>query len=353
VGTRPPFPFEILQTPGFTGTSKRPNVVRCKKDASYNIEASLFPPQGGAGKYNLRTRPATPSACQSAWHAVSSSLGPAIGNMLMTKHPPAASAAVALQIEVVGADLTGQQFVERTRTLTITRDGATILLAINLAPESEVIVRNLLTNEEALARVVGHIKEDAAGHIYGIAFVDSSVDLWRVQFGEAQSGEHTLLECSGCQSVQAASLTGIEMEIFESKGALTRHCETCKTSTIWKRTARSVPDEQEAITPRKSPGPEMAAPTGKERRRERRTAMKPAACIRWSGREEVVVCEDMSRGGFRFKGRKQYPEGTRIEAAVPYVPSNVNIFVSARIVYHQKLSDGSYRHGVTYLKFNE
>jgi PilZ domain-containing protein len=266
----------------------------------------------------------------------------------MTKHPPTTSAAV--QIEVMGSNLTGQQFMERTRTLTITRDGATILLTIKLAPESEVIVRNLLTNEEALARVVGHIKEGTAGHVYGIAFLDSSVDLWRVGFSEAESGKHTFLECSGCQFVQAISLTGIEMEIFESKGALTRHCEFCKSSTIWKQTSREVSSVDPQVSSAKNQKAEPVSPLREEHRRDRRTAVKLAACVRYLGREEVVACEDMSRGGFRFKGRRQYPEGVRIEAAVPYTPSNVNIFVSARIVYHQKLSDGSHRHGVTYLK---
>jgi PilZ domain-containing protein len=269
----------------------------------------------------------------------------------MTKHPPTTSAAV--QIEVVGSNLTGQQFMERTRTLTITRDGATILLAVNLAPESEVIVRNLLTNEEAFARVVGHIKEDAAGHVYGIAFVDSSVDLWRVGFSEAESDEHTLLECSGCQFVQAVSLTGIEMEIFKSKGALTRHCESCKSSTIWKQTTREVSKVDPQVSPEKNEKAETVSFLRKENRRDRRTSVNLAACVRYSGREEVVVCQDMSRGGFRFKGRKQYPEGVQIEAAVPYVQSNVNIFVPARIVYHQKLSDGSHRHGVSYLKISK
>jgi hypothetical protein len=58
----------------------------------------------------------------------------------------------------------------------------------------------------------------------------------------------------------------------------------------------------------------------------------------------------MSRGGFRFKNAKQYPEGTRIEAAVPYAQSNLNIFTPALIVYSQELSAGIYRHGVAYTK---
>lgn len=268
----------------------------------------------------------------------------------MTKHPPATSSAVGFQIEVVGSDLAGQQFIERTRTLTITRDGATILLSIKLAPESEVIVRNLVTNDEALARVVGLIKEDAAGHVYGIAFVKSSVDLWRVRFSETESDEHALLECTGCQSAQAVSLTGIEMEIFKAKGALTRHCECCKSSTIWKQTTREASSVGPQVSPEQNRKAESVSPFQEEHRKDKRTAVNLAACIRYSGREEVVVCENMSRGGFRFKGRRQYPEGIRIEAAVPYVQSNVNIFVPARIVYHQQVSDGSHRYGVSYLK---
>lgn len=66
--------------------------------------------------------------------------------------PPAK---LQLPVEVIGADLYGQQFFERTRTLTIHQDGVSILLANTLALDSEVILRNPETNEEAIAFVVG------------------------------------------------------------------------------------------------------------------------------------------------------------------------------------------------------
>jgi len=268
----------------------------------------------------------------------------------MAKHLLASPAAIALQIEVVGSDLDGQQYIERTQTLTITRDGATILLANKLAPESELIVRNLVTNREALVRVVGLIREDASGHVYGVALLDPSVDLWQVQFPEAEPGKRTVLECSRCLAVKSVSLTEIEMEILESKCALTRHCECCHSSTIWKQTARDVSIEQKRISLREKSAPEPAALPAQQKRKDRRIAVNSVACIRYAGREEVAVCEDMSRGGFRFKSRKKYPEGTRIEAAVPYAQANVNIFVPAQIVYHQELSATSHRHGVRYSK---
>jgi hypothetical protein len=78
--------------------------------------------------------------------------------------------------------------------------------------------------------------------------------------------------------------------------------------------------------------------------------MKAVACIRLYDSEDVVESESVSRGGFRFKSRKAYPAGIRIEAAAPYAKSSVNIFVPARIVYQQELPGGFYRHGVTYLQ---
>jgi len=268
----------------------------------------------------------------------------------MAKDLLASPAALALPIEVVGADLDGQQYIERTQTSLVTRDGAMILLAGKLAPDSELIVRNLQTNEEALARVVGHIRDEASGHIYGIAMVDPTVDLWRAAFSPAESRPPIPLECSRCHTVRAFAVTEIEMEIFKSKGVLTLRCSCAGTSTIWKRTERPVSGEQRKIAPEETQKAEPIPPPQRERRGAKRSALKPAACVRHGDREEIVTCDDISRGGFCFRSRKRYPEGTRIEVAVPFAPSGDNIFVPARIVYSQELSSESYRQGVVYLK---
>ena len=274
----------------------------------------------------------------------------------MAKDPSASSLTGELPIEVFGADLDGRQFVEQTRTLTITRDGATIPLANKLAPESELIVRNPVTNEEADARVLDLIQDAASLHVYGIAFTDPAVNLWQVEFPEVQSQKTTAMKCSRCHSVEAVLLGEIQMEIVESKQELRRHCECSNSWTIWKRTdqrvterratERGMRDRRRKISPLEEPTTRAL----QERRREKRTAMKAAACIRCYDGEVVVECEDVSRGGFRFKSLKAYPVGTRIEAAIPYAKSSVNIFVNTQIVYQQKLSGGFYRHGVAYVK---
>lgn len=261
-----------------------------------------------------------------------------------------------LQIEVFGADLDGRQFMGRTRTLTITRDGATIPLANKLAPESELIVRNPATNQEAAARVVDLVRDPICVHVYGIAFVDPSVNLWQIEFPASQPNEKIVMECSHCHCVDAVLLSEIEMKLFEMKHALTRHCECGKSLTTWTRTDRKVTEQRardrNAADARREilAVEEPASGTGLGRRKEKRATMKVAACIRDNRREEVVECEDVSRGGFRFKSRGKYPEGMPIEAAVPYAKNSVNIFVAARIAYQQGLYDGFYRHGVAYLK---
>ena len=63
------------------------------------------------------------------------------------------------------------------------------------------------------------------------------------------------------------------------------------------------------------------------------------------------MCEDLSKGGISFRSRNQYPEGSRIEVAVPFTPGSAAIFVPIRIVFSQAIpSAGLYRHGAAYVR---
>jgi hypothetical protein len=263
---------------------------------------------------------------------------------------PTTPAKLELQVEVIGADLYGQQFFEDTRTLTIHRSGVSILLANKLGPDSEVILRNPETNEEATAFVVGQISEDKAGHVYGLAFLDPSANPWHVQFPADEAARMVELECSSCHSVCTLSLSDIELEIFETARELTRSCTTCNSFKSWRETSREAIEKKQSSSPRQDPIPKMIDSPMEERRKNRRAGMKTSACVRFSGVEVVVACEDISKGGFRFTSRKEYPQGTRVEAAVPYTKSSNNIFTLAGIIYCHKMPDGRFRHGVTYIK---
>jgi hypothetical protein len=260
---------------------------------------------------------------------------------------------IPFTIEIIGSDLYGDVFMERTRPLTIHPNGASILIAHKLAPDSEIIIRNLETNEEATALVVGQIREDQTGSLYGVAFLDAAINLWHMQFPSAGTADVIRLECGGCRSVCAVSIANIEMEVFKARQELTRFCSVCKSTKIWKATVREVTEVKAASAPKPDPAAAAKAAPKAEARKYRRTAMKVAACIRYHGREDIVDCEDVSKGGFRFTGLTEYPKGTRVEASVPYTKSSMNIFSLAAIVHNRKLPDRRFQHGATYIKVQE
>lgn len=88
------------------------------------------------------------------------------------------------------------------------------------------------------------------------------------------------------------------------------------------------------------------------RRKHARVKVSYSACVRHPERgDDIVTCEDMSRGGLRFKSRKSYYERTLIEVAVPYTPGQPAIFVPAQIVFVQELPEQQlFRYGVAYLQ---
>jgi hypothetical protein len=106
-------------------------------------------------------------------------------------------------------------------------------------------------------------------------------------------------------------------------------------------------DDDDALAPH-LPQDERVIP----RRNRTRVKARVLACIRRRGfQEEVAVCEELSKGGLGFRSRNHYPEGTRLEVAVPYTPGAGAIFVPIRIVFSQPISTARlFRHGAAYLR---
>jgi hypothetical protein len=122
----------------------------------------------------------------------------------------------------------------------------------------------------------------------------------------------------------------------------------------------SVHSYPEAFAPSPAPCTAVLTPSPPEkpvfprtnRRKHPRVKVKYSACIRHPDRgDDVVVCEDMSKGGLRFKSHKHYFPRSLVEVAVPYADGQPAIFVPAQIVFVEELSDQRlYRYGVQYLK---
>ena len=262
-------------------------------------------------------------------------------------------------IRVSGTDVNGQDFDDEAQTLSICRYGATIVLARILAPGQRTTIRNLSTRKETKVRVVGQIGGQPHGYVYGVALVDSTEDIWKIQFPPLSQSDNAvirlLVECIVCQLREVAYLNELEVEVFEANTTLSRSCQHCNDWTVWKQALlETTPNDrlpgaaQQPLLPSTS----RDSGTGNRRKSVRVRLKKITACIRQPGfGEEIVHVDDLSRGGLRFQSPKTYYEGSRIEVAVPYEPSGANIFVLARIVRFRELPEANLKeYGAMYVK---
>jgi hypothetical protein len=298
-----------------------------------------------------------------------------------------------------------------TKTVLLSRHGAGILSNYKLSPEQEIIVRYLDTNKEALVRIVGGIGSEGETYTYGVAFVDpANLDFWGVDFAPVSEKEkdarRLLLECGSCKQREMVEHSDVESDVLIINEGIVRYCKPCGDSTLWKRasevtldtpseliethtfhgaarreagrspveagatitsvTTLASPSVQSSPNSQTSPSTlgalsaqtssQAIAPASKaavpidNRRKHPRTKVNYKACIQRSGfAEDIVTCEDMSRGGICFKSRKQYFPRTSIEVAVPYSPGGNAIFVPAEIAWVVEITkDKLYKCGVAY-----
>ncbi len=281
------------------------------------------------------------------------------------------SGRISKEIPIVlsGGDTGGKQFSETTKTLVLSRHGASVLSRYKLIPEQEIFLLVAATTREVEVRICGEIGEGEHGHIYGVAFVDPSVNFWEIEFPPVEELEKHLsrvtLECTGCRQRAAVEFDATEMDVYLVNEGSLRYCRRCVNSTRWKITTEAAApqaplrpkQEAAALAPKETtletePAAEHPATPPPNRRKDRRTKVKFSACIRSPGAvDEIVACEDVSRGGFCFRSARQYPGETLIEVALPYTPGQEPIFVPARIANVRRLQDGKvYRHGAAYIR---
>lgn len=280
-----------------------------------------------------------------------------------------------IAILLVGSDMEGKMFSEQTKTVLLSRHGAGIVSQYALYAEQELILRRLDTNKEAEVRVVGQLGVHEKIHTYGVAFLNPEVDLWGIKFPGMSESEkaasRVMLQCCGCKSRELVEQIDLESDVYRVNEGIVRSCKKCGASTYWRQaiddgegeasssepatqayaeTAQSV----EALTATLSePAPTSPAAVKTENRRKHiRTRANFKACIRtYSFGEEIVSCEDISRGGLSFKSKKEYATNSDVEVAAPYSPGAHSIFVPGQIVYVVELKqERRFRCGVRYAK---
>ena len=255
---------------------------------------------------------------------------------------------LAIPIQVRGTDVKGQAFTDDTKTILLSRHGATIVLRHMLEPDSKVIIRHLATGQGAECRVVGQIGGQSGGYLYGVALLDPAINLWGIGFPPLAESEkavgRVLLRCQDCRNSEVVYLDELEVEVFTANRCISHLCGSCRRTTLWK-------EEGVLESP---PGPASGPRTSNERK-QARVSTELTACIRQAGfDDEVVITENISRGGLCFNSHRLYHPGSLIQVAVPYSSGAGNIFVPARVVYAAEIqSEGLTKHGAAYIKTAE
>jgi len=320
------------------------------------------------------------------------------------------SGRISKQVPVLllGTDTSGRVFSEETSTLVLSRHGAGILSHNKLAPDERLTLRQVGFSPEAEARLVGQIGQQGDAYVYGIEFTDSNINFWQIEFPLANllsdPPAGLMLECSLCGSRQAVRQSDIEADVYAVNDSILRYCESCGISTNWRdaKPGAPLPPAQPvpAHSPLALPEPVLAvanssllnaaihqieieldpcvrqtaascaavldlpatnAPSasaaarpggnGVNRRRDVRTSVKFTACVRQTvSGDEIVECDDISKGGASFRSRRNYEQDSLIEIAAPYSPGGHAIFVSATIKHVDELPARLFRYGVAYIK---
>jgi hypothetical protein len=261
--------------------------------------------------------------------------------------------AFRMPLEASWLDSAGVVTKQMAQTMLISRNGGVIRIAEKLLQGQELTLKRQLEGDQiksARVRVVAEIDQEPEGFLYAIHILDLRSDFWDIEFPfPAKPNEalaRMLMECSFCQRREVVYLNEFELKSFEIRKCVARLCKHCEAPSIWIEVQSEIPPEPLLGT--RQPLEERVVP----RRNRTRVKARILACIRRRGfQEEIAICEDLSKGGIAFRSRNEYPEGTRLEVAVPYTPGSGAIFVPIRIVFSQHIPNaGLYRHGAAYLR---
>jgi hypothetical protein len=234
---------------------------------------------------------------------------------------PRRSARVVLKLplEVSGIDLEGRSFNERSHTLVINRNGASIALRNSTAPGARIKIKNLQTSQTCKFRVCEGTEKLPGGlREWGVDCVDPAPNFWGISFPETpqDSKEETigsLLECTGCHCREMTKLSLSDYRTTVRRTSLARFCTWCGKETEWKF-AVVVEDAGETASPALKEAEEGGSlpPGGERRRDERRIARLPISIRHEDGREEFTTTENVSRSGVCCAATMQLAVGDHV-----------------------------------------
>ena len=191
--------------------------------------------------------------------------------------------------------------------------------------------------------------------IYGVAFLDPGSNPWNVHFppltGSDEVLARTLMLCNLCQTLEVVHLNEIEVEVFEANRRIQRFCRSCLATTHWRQSAAEDQSVPAASGVNHVPD-RLIKPSVEEKRKHSRIKSRASACVRQVGfPDDIVTCENLSRGGLLLRSSRRYAPDSQIQVAVPFSAGGANIFVAAYVVHVEEL-EGCFRIGVAYVRYS-
>src|SRR4029077_6675398 len=209
-----------------------------------------------------------------------------------------------MPVEVSWASRDGGTVVQNAETLLVSRNGGVIRLTEKLSMGQELHLRRNLDGDnwkKTRARVVAEIDQDPPNHfLYAVHILDPRADFWEIDFPSPHKGEgalaRLLMEGSFCQRREVVSLNELQLKSFEVRKCVARVCKHCDSPSIW------IESQSEMRPMQSGPGQPSVEDRVIPRRNRTRVKARVLACIRRRGfQEEIVVCEDLSKGGLSFR----------------------------------------------------
>ena len=246
---------------------------------------------------------------------------------------------VPLRIRVTGVDAAWDEFEEDTVTISVNKHGACISLEHVLLPAQRINIKNLENDIETQFRVVGELRQVFGNRReWGVEILTPECNIWGLDFAPPSEGVQpkVLICCTACKNGALSPISSIEYDVLVFTGAMSRHCEFCGETTRWQ------PSEHRSA-PEVLPHTSLPVERVDERRKHKRLKLSMLLRVRDShGESEVAQTLDVSRGGVRFLGKRQYRVGDVLYLTLPSINKAIPIETRGRVVRSQPGPRGTF-----------
>ena len=166
---------------------------------------------------------------------------------------------LTIPLLVEGKDAEGGAFRADAQTLVLNRHGGRIRANRRLESDQTVRITNRMGRRSSDFRVVGPVSPvSEQGGDYGVEYLHPGEDIWGIQFPPLRDGEveksNALLECRKCGQVKLFPVSLVEVEVLETSGILSKHCESCGATSQWSHTKKQITMPAPPGAAKKPPG---------------------------------------------------------------------------------------------------